>query len=492
MAETQSGPQVVTAQLPPNSAQKQPVGRPRKDGLPAGSQTPPPLFKPEDFFLMLPTITAEEWQYRAVYVYRHYPITDRRNTGNYNYITKYGEPIDTDRIMRDFGSGTYQVELVETAPNAGGKKLAACSCRIMNMDYPPKVPAGEWVNDPRNADWEWCRAKLGPQAQAAGGQTAEDIANAVTKVYREMHPESDKDEKGVLPAILNMIGQNQTVMMQMMDPSKQISTVSAIITALHPPKAAEPDPLIQMLMDDRKAMREEMLEARKQLMDRKPEKSPLEWLLENDEVMERARRLFGKGNSGGAGQPSSSWVAVAEKAVEKLGGPLGQIAMAVTSNLMRGPQTQQPQRPATPTQTQSLPPAADQPQQQQRPAETPAQQTQPIPQDPDQMKAMELWNKYGNAIQQSLPFIIDKFRDEFPDGYECRDWFMSPQRFGNVVWEGLRTDIGTEGFIGLAKQWPDVWKNLQPEEKFRAFIQDFFTRVGEERPEYFGDDEPAA
>jgi hypothetical protein len=492
MADTMAGPQVVTPQLPPSMTGKRPVGRPPKDGRPAGSPPPDQFCKPDEFFHILPTMTQEEWSFRTLYLYRQAPITDRRATGNSIYLTKYGEPVDSDRIMRDFGSGTYKIELIETLPNMKGKKLAACILTIINMDYPPKVPPGEWVNDPRNADWEWCRPKLGPHSQASG-QSAGDIADAVTKVYREMHPESDKEEQGsVLTAVLNMISQNQAVMMQMMDPSKQIATVSAIITALHPPKAAGPDPLIQMLMDDRKAMREEMLEVRKQLTDRKPEKSPLEWLLENDEVMERARRLFGKGNSGGAGQPSSSWVAVAEKAVEKLGGPLGQIAMAVTSNLMRGPQTQQTPRPATPTQTQSLPPATDQPQQQQRQPEATPQQTQPIPQDPDQMKAMELWNKYGNAIQQSLPFIIDKFRDEFPDGYECRDWFMSPQRFGNVVWEGLRADIGAEGFIGLAKQWPDVWKNLQPEEKFRAFIQDFFTRVGEERPEYFGDDEPAA
>ena len=464
--------------------QKKPVGRPRKDGQPAGTAPIAGTTEPEDFFLMLPSISEEEWQFRMLYLYRLYPITDRRGAGQPVYLSKFSEPVDRERVMRDYGSGIYKLELLQTIPNERGKKMAACMFQIMNQDYPPKVPAGEWVNDPRNADWEWCRPKLGPGSNAANGSaSAEDVANAVyAKVHQNMP--QPKDEAPALLAILAPL----------LDPKRQTDMMLAFANMLPkpaPPAAVEPKEdkslalLMQMLMDDRKALRDELIEIRKTTAAVKPEKSWLETAIENEELM---KRIFGK--SGPTGPQLEGWAAVFDKGIDKLGSAIAPIAPVIAARLMAAPPQQRQIPPTTVVQATPapLPAPADQPAPQQ-------QQQQPAPQQTEeQMKAMELWSKYGNPIMQSLPFIADQFKDydqtERPGvGYDCRDWFLSPKRFGNVIWEGLRTEVGVDGFMQIAKQFPDVWKQFQPEEKFKAFLSDFFTPVGEERPDEFGEDD---
>src|SRR5271154_2205844 len=123
MAETTVFPG-GTQGAPPIIEEKKPVGRPRKDGQPAGTPPIAATSEPEDFFLMLPSITSEEWQFRMVYLYRLYPITDRRGAGQPVYLNKFSEVVDRDRIMRDYGSGIYKLELLQTIPNERGKKIA--------------------------------------------------------------------------------------------------------------------------------------------------------------------------------------------------------------------------------------------------------------------------------------------------------------------------------------------------------------------------------
>ena len=170
-----------------------------------------------------------------------------------------------------------------------------------------------------------------------------------------------------------------------------------------------------------------------------------------------------------------------DKAVDKLGPAVGTVGTLLAQRLMM-PTPQ----PAPHGQTITVQP---QPQ-----PTLPAPAAQPVPQQQQEQKQeapaqLDALQKYGNVIQQALPFMIDKFKEEEPDGYDCRDWFCSPKRFGNVIWEGLRTDIGVEQFVTIAKSIPQVWAAFQPEEKFRMFLTDFFTPVGQERPEYFDEDE---
>ena len=266
MAETTVFPG-PTSEVPPPPASKNPPGRPRKDGLPAGSALAP--VNPtdaDDFFLTLTGFTEDQWKYRYVYLYRLYPITDRRAAGNPIWINKYPQPFNREDVLRDHGSGIYKAELLESLPTQAGKRLAVSIFQILNTDYPPKIPAGEWVDDPKNADWEWCRPKLGPH-----------VANGATVV-----------QQGVSPTEL------VNTMLRFKEatdrPEPKDSTSELITTILSSPLIAKLIPenkppaedkslvmLLNMMQEDRKLMQQQLIELQKQMMTPKPpEKNWLE------------------------------------------------------------------------------------------------------------------------------------------------------------------------------------------------------------------------
>lgn len=487
MAETTVFPvnTTETETKPPKSGRPKAAEGAPQGKVPAGG---PAFMPPDDFFSAVSGITADQWPFRMIYGYRLAPITDRRSSGQPFYLAKYSGPIDQDQVMRDFGSGMYRFLLNETPPGGGkSQTIARCDLSIMNFDYPPKVPAGEWVDDVRNRDWDWCRSKLGPQAAQGNGGTASDLAAAVTQVIRETRPETnDKEQTGLVTAFMEMARSNQALMSQVSDPKRGLEMIALLLPLLKPADKSGPDPLIQMLMEDRKAMREEMAEMRR-ARESHPNKSWLEVALENEEMM---RRIFGKGN-GPAGPQLDGWAAVIDKGIDKLGGAIAPVVPLIIQGVM--------QRQAQQNRTQAPAPTIVQT----NPAPLPAPTEQPTPPAPEKTATAEggpdvnqiaLLQKYGQVISQALPFMVDRFKDYDSDknpgvGYDCRDWFCTPQRFGNVVWEGLRTEIGIEQFVGIAKGIPQVWTAFQPEDKFRMFLTDFFTPLGEERAEYFEDDD---
>jgi hypothetical protein len=470
--------QLDQAENSPDYIHKRPVGRPRKDGQPAGSAPPDAPTKKEaenldreDFFLRLMGMTSDDWNQHVLYIYRLYPITDRRSSGKPIWIDKFSEAIDQGRIKGMYGSGVYRVELIQVKAGESGKRIATSTFQILDTDYPPKVPAGDWVNDTRNADWEWCRPKLGPQISGQGS-TASDIADAVTRVIKETRPESnEKEQATMVTAFMEMAKSNQLLMSQLMDPGRQLQVMTAMLALL--PKAPERpavDPLVTMLMDDRKAMREELSELRKMLAEKPSPKSWIETAMENEEMM---RRMFGKGQSG---PQLDGWAAVIDKAVDKIGPAVATVGTLFAQRaMMPQPPAQQNGRPPLQTQPAALPAPVVQPAQPPEPQQAPALDAQ-----------QQLMNKYGPIIQQAFPFLIDHFKDR--DGYEFRDWFLSPMRFGNVAWDGMRREIGIDGFVHLlASMPPEIQQQLAPPEKFKQFMAEFFS--DDDPPEGGGPDE---
>lgn len=489
MAETTifPGKTEVPPPPPPTKTPTNPPGRPRKDGLPAGSALAPVApTDPEDFFLALPAITPDQWAFRTLYLYRLYPITDRRGSGQPVYLTKYPEPVDRDRVMRDFGSGVYKLELLETLPNEKGKKLSVCAFQILNTDYPPKVPAGDWVDDVRNADWEWCRAKLGPHGTPTGS-SAEEIAAAVVKVHHAMNPPKSDETPAWITALSPLL------LKLIPDPPAQVEPKEDKTLGL----------LFTMLQEQLKDSREEIREMRKAqaaaaATPPAPQKDMLDSLLENKEKFEALKGLFGKGNNGPAAP--EGWAGVADKFVDKIGSALTTVAPVIAQRLMMPAPQQQIQPPRTPVvqaTAQPLPAPADPPVQQQPIQQQPAPAQPPMPDisPEDQAALATLWQKYGEVINASLNQLVDHFENE--DGYFFRDWFLS--RKGAETWKGMKRDISIDQFVQVSKfgqfrrsdgqvvPLSDVFK---PEEKFRVFLADFFTPVGEERPDAgYADDE---
>jgi hypothetical protein len=119
-----------------------------------------------------------DWGPRAnIYLYRVEPVIDRTRSGDTKYINCYAEPINEDRIMGDYGSGRYKLILNFRKPGAAtGDIIDSDYWDIMNMKYPPKIPLGEWTDDPRNKKWAWAKEANGIPATPAAPSPTDPLA----------------------------------------------------------------------------------------------------------------------------------------------------------------------------------------------------------------------------------------------------------------------------------------------------------------------------
>jgi hypothetical protein len=123
-------------------------------------------------------IDKKDWGPRAnIYLYRVEPVIDRTRTGNHKFIMTYAEPVNEDRIMADCGSGRYKLILNFRKPGAEqGDTVDTFYMDILNMKYPPKIPIGEWTDDPINKKWAWCKEKDNPQPVVQQQATIDPLA----------------------------------------------------------------------------------------------------------------------------------------------------------------------------------------------------------------------------------------------------------------------------------------------------------------------------
>jgi hypothetical protein len=140
---------------------------------------PRPSFKKHDppgkhmtFFDRVAAIQLADWGTRAkVKVYRLDPIIDRTRGSEYKFVQIYHQPIDEDKLKVDHGSGRYRLYLnIKSAGDKNEKEADTVEIDILDPKFPPNIPAGEWVDDPRNKKWAWARP-----AGAAGGPPLPEV-----------------------------------------------------------------------------------------------------------------------------------------------------------------------------------------------------------------------------------------------------------------------------------------------------------------------------
>jgi hypothetical protein len=145
--------------------------RGRKAAIKAKEAQPEPETKPKGrsakatpeggptFWQKVAGVAKADWGPRVnIYLYRVEPVIDRRRQGSQTYITKYAEPISEDRILADHGSGRYKLMLNFRKPGAEqGDEVDAIYVDLLNLQFPPKIPPGEWVDDPNNKKWAWAK-----------------------------------------------------------------------------------------------------------------------------------------------------------------------------------------------------------------------------------------------------------------------------------------------------------------------------------------------
>lgn len=189
--------------LPPPRPKGKP-GRPK-----FGTESPMPA-KARTFFERCREISTEDWGARAnIHLYRLEPFTDRLRSGNVVYVMKYAEPIDEDRILADHGSGKYRALFTfRKGSSERGEEMDRIEFELLNVKFPPRIPKGEWVEDPRNKKWAWAKRFLledgtGEPAPVPPPAPAGDFLEAVRAVNEVR--DSVKLEERSQPGALEMI-----------------------------------------------------------------------------------------------------------------------------------------------------------------------------------------------------------------------------------------------------------------------------------------------
>src|ERR1700761_7632817 len=164
------------------SAEKE-AERPRR-GRPPKDDTPKPSF--------FDSLKSRDWERTLCYLYRTAPLIDRTLGGDKKYICKYSSPFDEDAVMRDFGSGGYNVRVTESIPGkTETKQVDQYSFTIMNLKTPPQIPMGQWIEDTRTEQWKWAKDALEPQqppqpAAAPAQQPRENTERLVQTIAQEL------------------------------------------------------------------------------------------------------------------------------------------------------------------------------------------------------------------------------------------------------------------------------------------------------------------
>jgi hypothetical protein len=420
----------------------------------AEAGAPRPAFKKRDpalrhmtFFDRIASIEAADWGTRAkIKIYRLDPIIDRTRGSEHKFVAIYHEPIDENKIKIDHGSGRYRLYLnLKTAGERVEREVDSVEIDVLDPAFPPKIPAGEWVDDPRNKKWAWARPAGAPGSPPEPPQqTPASAASAFTdaiKAYSEIR--KDVKQEVAVPA-------------PTADPNP-VSTALSMAKDLLQMRAD--NPMVDVMKDELKAMRDEIAAERaenrklqaemRQQQNSQPQKNGVqtlkEVLAEVKEFVPTVKELLPQvGETVRAGR--TTWLDIIRESAPTVLDKLGQVGVMLAARPMQAYQ------PATvPAAAPGLPaPAAN------GTAPNPAMQ-QPMSSD----------QKVLLLMQQ--PLVLSAFRNYFEgatatpprtSGGDFAEWLS------DAVGDGPLKDLrgmGRDRVMQLLKSHP-AWPMMAPQE----------------------------
>lgn len=217
---------------------------------------PKPTPKAVTFFDRVAGIPLADWQTRAkIRVYRLAPIINRLAGSENKYITIYREPISEEKIKIDHGSGRYRLYLsYKEAGARNERELDMIEFDILDPKFPPNVPAGDWIEDSRNKEWQWARQPGMPAAPPpppppppTGVGELVNVLKVAGDMRRELREEM-RPEAPAAPAAPPAPASNP------------LTDGLAVAQSLLQMRAD--NPMVDVMRDELKAMREELKEER--------------------------------------------------------------------------------------------------------------------------------------------------------------------------------------------------------------------------------------
>lgn len=465
--------------------------------------SPPDVLEIDDLdlpiFELMQRYPADEWEKKlSAYLYRLAPVIDRGKTGNYHNVQVYSKPVTQDEIMRATygGSGKYRLMLKRYDPATRITGLIREEdFSILNQDFPPCIPMGEWIDDDKNREWAWAKPQLqriaadkatqpAPASAAAAGITDPIFSNVFTILERFMPKQGAEQTQALATEVIATMREQHKEQMAAAQgkPDQLVSLVTTIAGVLRPAAAAgegEGGGLLKIVMEELRESRAVNAKLMERLFTPPPApRSLVSELKEMIELKSSIGSLFGRGNSGGGdGARRTDWGEVVARSVEKIVEEGPRYMHAIFTGK---PPTRTIRANARPATTVAAAPGDD-----------PNREPTPAEQEEIVMQAIEQINEqYGGMFDDFTPELVKVF-DRDLTGMDFRDWFI--EEFGARVYSYLRKmDVRTIlGVIELRKATaPEHLREqlalLTPPAKLEKFILQF--QSADDAPTY-GDEE---
>jgi len=470
--ETPKRKHVATGQKPPGGARPG-AGHPVTNGNGSKSSTEPAPLGEGSFWEWTDNLPREAWSQNLIaYLWRCGPLIDTGN-GKPTSIAKLSQAFDVNFILENYGSGLYRIDVCETPPAPGqkGKCIRRSYENVLDMKYPPKIPMGTWIDDPRNASWQWCKPDLEAEAESRKAQppqqsnTLGDLLDIQLKL-KELN--GDKPDNSMTAVLVQLLS-NQ-------DPTKQLELTRAMMEMADSKRSSGGETamalVVQILREQLQSVQEDLRAMRSAgPPDPFSGVKPVLELLSNLGV-----NIGGAAPRSNPGDTLATTLGdIATKVIDK-GADLAPLIiqayqfgkqkdLEIAVHGKKEPPQTNPDRP-----WEFKANAVAPPEQQQQPA--PAEVVQSIPQP---MTPQGLYLKYKGLIQSIFPFLQDHFKRT--NGDEFREWFIESK--GTDTWSAFKKDATPELLIQLIGMTPQNIKDVfAPPEAVQAFFHDMLDEEG--------------
>jgi len=477
LADTHAQP-TETQQVAPET-QKRGRGRPPK----APEEPRPPQENAVEFFDWLKTFPEVDWKERLImYLFRRFPMTDRKLTGNDTHLMKYVKPVDAQEILENFGSGEYRLQLNQwDSVTRKTTTIANFIWRMVNMDYPPKIPLGEWLDDPKNKEWAWAKprlqAQLDAEIKAAGMQPAGAVGEAASMfkaavdAVKQLRPDKSPEEQ---TSLAHMIIQTleKTLDKNSSSQAGMLDVVDKIISAVKPSGEGSAS-IITLVTGQLTAIQTELAAERafnrdllQKLSEPKTQSSLKDQLLEMKDIFSLIR-------GGGAAKAGGlDWAEV----VRDVGTEVIKTVQTGFQAYMVKKASEQGKRVTVDRKSSDSPGRS-----------RAITATNPEQEQMDMLEAIN--NQFGPMFDDIAPFLVDHFRKGF-SGMVFREWFREEN--GEKLYRMVRgfSPETITGIIEIRKRVAEpriqsMLQELQPTDAVVQFVQEFLSDapIEEDEPE---------
>lgn len=387
--------------------------------------------KPDSFWPFIRDYPS--WEAAAVYLYRLWPVIDRKLAGHDDkYIDVFTEPITEEDILRKHGNGKYLLHFNDSNRPKGLANMASTKVEIRDPTYEPVVPLEEIVEgaDANKSYIEGLKArgkwKENPVPQSDNGQATAELARTLNNVVERI---TERPAAAAEPP--------------RQDPFDIALRITGLLQQNQPKPAADPYDtalkIVQLMQPPAKPAREV---------------DPLEVYGKVADIIEARASRYAGGGSGG-----TDWGSLAMEFVKAL--PM----LVQGFTMMRAAQSQAGGVPVAPV---AYP----------MPAAAPPLQAMPVELKGDPFMPHAVPD-LSALFTELKPFLLKSMMqgqsgDEFASGLVT---FYGEERYQQLAANGQ------DGLLNGLKGHAELWMMLAPyEEQVRTFIQEFLD-YGKAEPE---------